>query len=377
MTTPVLIGALVVAVVAAAAAAVAAWRERASSDDRVAEAVAGLAAAMHETMQDLANALDEAHRDRSQLHRQPRELAASLDLDEIAARTLEAAAAVAGVEAILLTAAGPGGERFQSALGLGEGELDAASLSVPDDDNVRAVEVALRYRIDDVDEATPRLRSGVVLPLPGSRTPAGSLTALTRSSERRLAEPAIEELELIAARAGPAFANARSYAETKAQAAVDAITTLGNLRTFHEALDRETVRAQRHDRLLSLIVLDVDDFAALNDRIGQPAGDALLAELAERLLSIVRASDLVCRVGGDEFAALLPETGLDSAALLAGRIAQAVAARPVGAAGTVHVSAGVAMLRGGDGPGDLHRRAREALSRAKELGKARTVAAEK
>ena len=102
----------------------------------------------------------------------------------------------------------------------------------------------------------------------------------------------------------------------------------------------------------------------------------MLAEASERMLSVVRSADVACRVGGDEFALVLPESSGEDAELLAGRIARAISARPVGAAGTLFLSAGVAELRPSDRPNDLFERADEALYRAKELGKARTVMAE-
>jgi diguanylate cyclase (GGDEF)-like protein len=98
----------------------------------------------------------------------------------------------------------------------------------------------------------------------------------------------------------------------------------------------------------------------------------VLAEAAERLLSVVRSADIACRVGGDEFAVVLPESNVEEAELLAGRIARAINARPITAAGTVELSAGVAELRSSDRPTDLFERADEALYRAKELGKAQT-----
>ena len=121
-----------------------------------------------------------------------------------------------------------------------------------------------------------------------------------------------------------------------------------------------------------MIVFDLDDFKAINDRIGHLAGDGVLAEAAERLLTAVRTADIACRVGGDEFAVILPEGGVEDGEELAGRIAQAIAARPIGNAGVLQLSAGVAELRASDQPDDLFKRADDALYRAKELGKART-----
>ena len=261
-------------------------------------------------------------------------------------------------------------------VGMTADEAAKTSMGPPDNDNLRAVEVTYRYRIDDVDEATPVIRSGVVFPLRADGAPIGSLSAFTRSSGRRLADTEVDDLERLAFRAGPAIENARRYTEARALADLDGLTGVHNRRYFHETLAREVARATRYQRRLSVIVFDLDDFKAVNDRIGHLAGDAVLAEAAERMLSAVRSADVACRVGGDEFAIVLPESSAADAELLCSRIARAIGGRPMGAAGTLHLSAGVAELRPGDRPNELFERADEALYRAKELGKARTVLAE-
>jgi diguanylate cyclase (GGDEF)-like protein len=163
--------------------------------------------------------------------------------------------------------------------------------------------------------------------------------------------------------------------EARALADLDALTNLHNRRYFHETLAREVGRARRYGRQLALIVFDLDDFKAINDRIGHLAGDAVLAEVAQRMLSVVRAADVACRVGGDEFGVVLPESIAADAELLASRISHAISHRPLGKAGTLFVSAGVAEMREDDDAIELFERADQALYRAKELGKARTVAA--
>src|SRR5439155_24728385 len=105
------------------------------------------------------------------------------------------------------------------------------------------------------------------------------------------------------------------------------------------------------------------------------AGDASLAEAAGRIRQVVRSADIACRVGGDEFAIVLPESGLTVAEQLFRRILEAVAGRPVGDAGRLELSAGIAELRGGDDGATIFQRADEALYRAKEAGKGTVVAA--
>jgi diguanylate cyclase (GGDEF)-like protein len=368
------IGALGLAFVTALAAAVAVRRARASTDERVAEAVRTLAAGMQETMRDLAGALENGLPE-NRVDRFVIELASSLDLDLVAGRTLEAVATIGGVEGAFLDAAGPGGARLAASLGIPEEEAAKAAVTLPENDNLRAIEISYRYRLDAADEASASLvRSGVVVTLRDDGESVGTLSAFTRSPVRRITDGEIDELEGVAFRAGTALENARRYAEARALADLDALTRLHNRRYFHETLAREVSRALRYERRLALVVLDLDDFKAVNDRIGHLAGDGVLAEAAERMLTAVRTVDVTCRVGGDEFAVLLPEAGVEDGQLLAGRIATAVSARPIGNAGVLKLSAGVAELRSTDQPNDLFQRADQALYRAKELGKARTVA---
>jgi diguanylate cyclase (GGDEF)-like protein len=375
VTLIVLICALGVALLLAAGAAVGLWRARSSADARVADAVSRLAAGMHETMREFAEAVETAEAT-ARAERFVGELAASLDVDEVMERTLEAAAAVPGVEGALIDTGSVDAAVASAVIGMPAEEAARAAVQVPDNDNLRAVELVYRYRIDDVDSSAAVVRSGIVLPIRADGVPIGSLTAFTRSGRRTIDDEGLDELERLALRAGPALENARRYTEARALADLDGLTGLHNRRFFHETLAREVARAQRYHRRLGLIVLDLDDFKAINDRVGHLAGDAVLAETAARILSVVRTAEIPCRVGGDEFGIVLPESTREDAEQLAGRIARAIGARPIGAAGTLSLSAGVAELRAGDRPNDLFERADEALYRAKELGKARTIAAD-
>jgi two-component system cell cycle response regulator len=172
------------------------------------------------------------------------------------------------------------------------------------------------------------------------------------------------------------LARAREEARRNRRLAdLDGLTGLHNRRYFHEELAREVSRAQRYGRELALVVFDLDDFKSINDRIGHLAGDAVLAETAERARSVVRSADIACRVGGDEFAVLLPEASGREAELLCGRLHQAVSSTPVAEAGNVSVSAGIAELQADDDPNTFFERADQALYRAKELGKGQVVRA--
>ena len=167
--------------------------------------------------------------------------------------------------------------------------------------------------------------------------------------------------------------NAVNRARLVRSGVTDFLTGWHNRRYFHETLARETARAQRYNRRLALIVFDLDDFKAINDRIGHLAGDTVLAEVAERVRDVVRHADIACRVGGDEFAVILPESTLADAEQLYRRIQAGVSSRPITHAGQLLLSAGIAELRPQDDPVAFFQRADDALYRAKEGGKGRVA----
>ena len=107
-------------------------------------------------------------------------------------------------------------------------------------------------------------------------------------------------------------------------ACTDPVTSLANRRALVEAARVELARCRRHARPLSLLYLDCDDFKRVNDRLGHPGGDSLLAATGAVLTGEVRTVDTVARLGGDEFVVLLPEVGADGARALAERLRRAL-----------------------------------------------------
>ncbi len=157
-----------------------------------------------------------------------------------------------------------------------------------------------------------------------------------------------------------------SNTELRALAVTDALTGLGNARSFHARLTEESARAHRDTRPLVLVVADLDHFKAINDRLGHQAGDGLLARVADALRQHMRLVDLPFRIGGDELALLCPGTDAAEAQTLVDRIRLAFAS--LGATG----SFGIAALE--TTPRDLFRRADAALYAAKRAGGDRIVA---
>jgi diguanylate cyclase (GGDEF)-like protein len=353
------------------------WRSDNSADERVAEVVASLNARMDELGRELAGALERAEEEgrRSRIFG---ELAGSIDLDEVLSRTLEAAGALQGADAALIMLPEPqGGKPLVATLGLSVEEAERHAITGPPDGRLaRSISMSYTYpELERGEREEAPISSGLAVPLPGENGTLGYLTIFTRTRGHQYSDEDVLLLESLAVHAGPAIENANRFREARQQADLDALTGLHNRRFFHETLARECARAHRYERHLSLVVFDLDDFKDVNDRIGHLAGDAVLAEAAERVRGVVRTSDIACRVGGDEFAVILPESSIGDADQLYRRIQNAISSRPLGQGGKLFLSAGVAELRAEDDPVSFFQRADEALYRAKDAGKGRVVSA--
>ena len=155
----------------------------------------------------------------------------------------------------------------------------------------------------------------------------------------------------------------------------DALTGLCNRRHFAELFDKELARAQRHERPLSLCMIDIDLFKAVNDRYGHLTGDGALRQLTDVLKRFVRQEDLVARIGGEEFAVVLAECDVTMAQQFAERFRAAVAEERFeldGEARQITVSIGIACARADRADrSSLMRAADAALYRAKDSGRNR------
>ena len=157
-------------------------------------------------------------------------------------------------------------------------------------------------------------------------------------------------------------------------ARTDVLTGLLNRRGFQEQFDNELERSRRNGRPMSLIVGDIDSFKALNDRYGHKAGDRALEKVSTVLLSAKRQIDIAARIGGEEFAVILPETEDHGAYVLAERLRRSVAQAFSAEEPKVTISFGIASFpKIGATTESLLHAGDQALYAAKELGRDRTV----
>jgi diguanylate cyclase (GGDEF)-like protein len=176
-----------------------------------------------------------------------------------------------------------------------------------------------------------------------------------------------------------AIENVELHDLLRRQATEDELTGLANHRRFKEIVADEAVRAGRTGQPLSLLLLDIDDFKAVNDTFGHQQGDAVLREVGRAVRELCRRTDEPARYGGEELAVVLPDTAGEGAYILAEELRSAVArldVLPDGAGRPVTVSIGVATLTGtAQTPLELIGAADAALYDAKRTGKNRSVRA--
>lgn len=166
----------------------------------------------------------------------------------------------------------------------------------------------------------------------------------------------------------------RTLSELEYYSAHDPLTGLYNRRQFNDIMRYETARSERHRHEFSVLMLDLDDFKDVNDTYGHPCGDIVLKQVAEIAREAMRKGDVISRIGGDEFAVVLPETGRDGAVVAAetlrGRLRDTAFADPQGRNFYITTSVGVVTYPGdAQSIDDLMAGVDVGLYRAKQLGK--------
>ena len=171
---------------------------------------------------------------------------------------------------------------------------------------------------DEIEEAM------VCMPLLARDALLGVLTLYRHGTSSPFGPEEIELIADFAAVAALALDNARTRSELELLATTDDLTGLPNRRHFRSELEREISAARRYHSPLSVLLLDLDDFKAINDGFGHASGDQALREIATAIQQRLRGPDLAARIGGDEFGVLLPQTGREAAEAVARDLEDAV-----------------------------------------------------
>lgn len=213
----------------------------------------------------------------------------------------------------------------------------------------------------------------IALPLRAGGQTFGAL-ALYRAKGRPLGKDQVQTLYAAVSHLSLALKNAALFSQVKIRADHDGLTRIHNRRAFDERLVEELRRHQRYGHHMSLLMLDIDHFKAINDRFGHVVGDHVLREVGRLLSETLRSTDFTARYGGEEFVVILPQTAEEPSRILAERLRGIIASASFvsdGQAFGVTVSIGVTTLL----PGALIKRkelvdkADKALYQAKRLGR--------
>jgi diguanylate cyclase (GGDEF)-like protein len=238
---------------------------------------------------------------------------------------------------------------------------------------VLANRAELDPRVRFVADTTPDPESLVVVPLVARGRLKGTLN-IYRAGFQEFTEDEFFLVVRFGDAAALAIDNAHIRASLERQAQTDPLTGLWNHRAFQERLRLELVKASTDQSSVALVMVDLDDFKRINDVYSHATGDHVLSGLAEILLASVRVGDAVCRVGGEEFAIVAPESGLSDAFRLAERVQEAVARSEFGPVGPVSLSVGIASgPEHAANPRELVACAESAMMTAKARGKGQIV----
>lgn len=223
------------------------------------------------------------------------------------------------------------------------------------------------------------IRRTVAIPMMVAGREIGSLT-LFRDTDTKLSTGQKQLLHIVSSMAAPIIENGYIHRRIRMMAETDGLTGVANHRSFHDVLTREIARVDRHGGRFGLLMMDIDDFKKINDSFGHLTGDAVLRDLATRVLRVIRREDLLARYGGEEFAVILPDTDLPGAISLAERVRNEFASTPYRSPDTTipySLSIGLAIYHGNQprAASTLIECADKALYASKEAGKNRVSTA--
>jgi diguanylate cyclase (GGDEF)-like protein len=200
----------------------------------------------------------------------------------------------------------------------------------------------------------------------------GVLNLTDKIDGEKFNESDVALMELFRQLIGSSIGNIKLFEKTQRLAQTDGLTNMYNHRTFYESLEGETRRLQRYGGELSIIMADIDNLKPINDTYGHRAGDLAIKQISRCINACIRQIDIASRYGGDEFAIILPNTGLEDALMVAKRIVKTVSATPIVWDHNkleLSISVGVGKFDEKHSAGDVTRATDEALYAAKQAGK--------
>jgi diguanylate cyclase (GGDEF)-like protein len=288
-------------------------------------------------------------------------------------RALELARERTAADGAIALVSGTKGVPIVATVGLSESETNhIARMGFPDYRGARAIEVGFAGDLV-APEGEEAVRSGLVMPLLDEEGPQSLLGVLTRDRDRRFSEEDVDSLHDLVQRARPPIARSLDLREADVVPELDMLTSLLDRQSFAAVLEREILRARLAHHPLALLVIDVDRLTWLNSRIGILAADGVLLELGKRLQAVVHRLDYTFRLEGGKFAVLRPGSEGGDARELFETFRGALASEPIGDAGHVSVSGGIAELLTQDGAESFAGRAEAALAEAKSQARGTVV----
>ena len=214
----------------------------------------------------------------------------------------------------------------------------------------------------------------IVVPLVARGALKGTLNVYRIGEDASFTDEEFELAKRLGDAAALALDNAHIRARLEREAQTDSLTGLYNHRHFHERLRRELTRASSAHENVAVVMIDIDDFKKVNDVFGHAVGDQVLADLADHLRATVRSSDVVCRIGGEEFAVIVPSSHEEHVVALASRLAKRLEDVELDLAGRISVSIGIAQgPEHAANPRELVACAEAAMMTAKARGKNQVV----
>jgi len=364
-TTAAVIAAASAAVVAFGLAALGVSRARARAERRLQATLGRIGDSMETLSQSLLTVVERAAEPTAGPAIDP---GLSIDLDDVMARTAELAADVLRADGAAVEVRLAGGDHVAAAYGVpGPVATLESALEPPDHGGWDAV------RLDwspDPRAVGDGVRAALAVPVESDGERLGTIVTYMRVARTFTAQDEAA-MRSLASEVAPALLNARRHAEVLELVRTDKLTRIWNRAGYDEALELEVARAQRSGRPLALLLVDLDDFGAINKRYGLPVGDDVLATFADVLRRTARLTDVVCRRGGEEFAFVLPETACTEAIRLYMRLRTEVELTEFPEIGSMTFSAGLTELRQADTIRSIDERVSRLVNDAKAAGKAR------